>query len=177
VLGRWGVQDEAGTVFMGRITMFFYTALFVASLIAAFIIIWLYRSIADAGKAVYQAMLPSSRNAATSHLENQTVRTSVNDTPTPWGWKNHQTPAHLAKTHAALPTEKSPWGWKESQRANENRPLNGRAASQPATRNKQNVGWPYREEKSEFAGKAYKVRRHVRLKRTNLANTSKPWGW
>jgi hypothetical protein len=130
--------------------MFFYTALFVASLIAAFIIIWLYRSIADAGKAVYQAMLPSSRNAATSHLENQTVRTSVNDTPTPWGWKNHQTPA---------------------------RPLNGRAASQPATRNKQNVGWPYREEKSEFAGKAYKVRRHVRLKRTNLANTSKPWGW
>ena len=158
--------------------MFFYTALFVASLIAAFIIIWLYRSIADAGKAVYQAMLPSSRNAATSHLDGLSVNTSVNDTPTPWGWKSHQTPANLAKKHAALPTEKSPWGWKGSQRgANEKRPLNGRTASQPATRKNQNVGWPYREEKSEFAGKAYKVTRKVAPKKTNLSSTDKPWGW
>ena len=158
--------------------MFFYTALFVASLIAAFIIIWLYRSIADAGKAVYQAMLPSSKHTATSHLESEIVRTSVNDTPTPWGWKSHETPANLAKTHAALPTEKSPWGWKGSQRGvNEHRPHNGHTASQPASRNNQSVGWPYRQEKSEFAGKAYKVSRTVRLKKTNLANTSKPWGW
>ena len=158
--------------------MFFYTALFVASLIAAFIIIWLYRSIADAGKAVYQAMLPSSRHAATSHLESLTVRTSVNETPTPWGWKSHETPTNLAKTHAALPTEKSPWGWKGNPRGvSEHRPRNGQTASQPASRKNQNVGWPYREEKSEIGGKAYKVSRTVRLKKTNLANTNKPWGW
>jgi len=158
--------------------MFFYTALFVASVVAAIVIIWLYRSIADAGKAVYQAMLPSSKHAATSHLESQTMRTTVNGTPTPWGWKSHETPANLAKTHAALPTEKSPWGWKGNQRrVSEHRPHHGHTASQPASRKTQNVGWPYREEKTEIGGKAYKVRRTVRLKRTNLASTSKPWGW
>jgi len=158
--------------------MFFYTALFVASVIAAFVIIWLYRSIADAGKAVYQAMLPSSKHAATSHLESQTMRTTVNGTPTPWGWKSHETPANLAKTHAALPTEKTPWGWKGNQgEVRQRQPHNAHAASRTASKQKQNVGWPYREEKSEFAGKAYKVTRKVKLKKTNLATASKPWGW
>jgi len=55
----------------------------------------------------------------------------------------------------------------------------GKALTEPgaAKKPKPVTGWPYREEKFDFAGKSYKVSRKAKLKKTNLGNTSTPWGW
>lgn len=69
--------------------MFFYTSLFIASILVALVLIKLYRAISDAGKAVYQAILPSSKlkHDPTSHLDKVELNTTVNDVPMPWGWQ------------------------------------------------------------------------------------------
>lgn len=168
----------------GSFTMLFYTALFIASLIVALILLWIFHALADVGKAVYRAMLPSSKDNPTAHLEAETVRASVNDTPTPWGWGEHSKPAQAARTTAAASADTVPWGWPGNDREirdhGQNYQLNaGGALTEPKTEEKKEtgVGWPYREEKFDFAGKAYKVTRKVVPKKTNLRETDKPWGW
>ena len=164
--------------------MFFYTSLFVASLIVALIVLWLYHAIADVGKAVYRAILPSSKDSPTAHLEHETVRATVNDTRTPWGWGGKAKPSQEARTAAIAPADSAPWGWpgnkNEIREHGRNFDLNGGAAlTEPVAQKKAQAptGWPYREEKFEFAGKAYKVTRKVAPKKTNLSTTGKPWGW
>jgi hypothetical protein len=166
--------------------MFFYTGLIVASVIVALVILWLYNAIADAGKVVYRAMLPSSKSNATKQPLRQRLATTINDTPTPWGWKSGATPANEAQTHPARPSKQAPWGWpgndneirEHGAAAAYNAHLDGANAQlRSKETEKPNVGWPYREEKLEMAGKTYKVSRKVRPKRANLATTGKPWGW
>lgn len=157
--------------------MFFYSALFVASVIAALVILWVYNAVIEAGKVVYRAILPSSKRKATEHLDKeQRLATTINDTPTPWGWESGATPAREAHTHPALPSKQIPWGWqgnksKTREHGSSNAKIRSRETKTPS------VGWPYREEKLELGGKTYKVSRKVRPKRTNLATTGKPWGW
>jgi hypothetical protein len=167
--------------------MFFYTALIVASVIVALIILWLFNAIADAGKVVYSAILPSSKTNANQHLDKAVhVASTINSTRTPWGWKSGATPAREAHANPAKPSKQAPWGWPGNE--NEIREHGASAAynahlddANAQLRSKEtekpNVGWPYREEKFEMAGKTYKVSRKVRPKRTNLATTGKPWGW
>lgn len=169
--------------------MFFYTSLFVASVIVALVIIWLYNSIVEAGKVVYHAFLPSSKTNTTSHLDNKTVAPTVNDTPTPWGWRAGSKPATEARAHPARPAENAPWGWRGNANKIRDRGPNGHGTGLDSylqkldTRRKDRkekrarVGWPYREEMFEFAGKAYKVTRRMTPKKTNLQTASKPWGW
>ena len=169
--------------------MFFYTSLFVASVIVALVILWLYNSIVEAGKVVYRAFLPSSKTSTTSHLDNQTVAPTVNDTPTPWGWKVGSKPATLARAHPARPVENAPWGWpgnpneiRDHGPGGDGTGLDSYLSKLEARRNDRKakrapVGWPHREEMFEFAGKAYKVTRRVAPRKTNLKTASKPWGW
>ena len=175
--------------------MFFYTTLFIASLIVALVIVWLYNAVADVAKQVYRAMLPSAKNNLTDHVKDVPMRTSINDTPTPWGWNGHGTPKHAAKTHAAkpeMPSAATPWGWAGNDReirehGSAHAFPNGSKTEtafksyanklKPAQKPKEKVGWPYREEKFEFAGKSYKVTRKARPRRTNLSTAGKPWGW
>jgi len=165
--------------------MFFYTSLFVASLIVALVVLWLYHAIADVGKAVYRAILPSSKGNPADHLEAETVlRTTINDTPTPWGWGDHAKPSQAARTAKIAPSDSVPWGWpgnnNEIREHGQHYDLNaGKALTEPgaAKKPKPVTGWPYREEKFDFAGKSYKVSRKAKLKKTNLGNTSTPWGW
>lgn len=96
--------------------MFFYTSLFVASLIVALILVWLYRAILGAGKAVYRAILPSSKSNPTDHRKRQAVRTTVNDAVTPWGWGEHVKLSQAARTAAIAPSNAIPWGWRGSKR-------------------------------------------------------------
>jgi len=163
--------------------MFFYTSLFVATLILAAVVLWLYRALVGAGEAVYQAILPSSKSTPTDHLAREAVRTTVNDTPTPWGWGEHAKPSHAAKTAKIAKADTVPWGWKGSdKKTNGYKPGLSharRAGVEPMAKPaaKGQIGWPYREDKFEFAGKAYKVTRKATPKKTNLSSTSKPWGW
>jgi hypothetical protein len=172
--------------------MFFYTLLFLASVAAALVILRLYNSIVSIGKTVYTAFLPSSKDGVTDHLEGVTLNTTINETRTPWGWKNHSTPSTLARTHPAEADKQTPWGWPGNEKKiREHKPANQtsdhadlnsylkhqRAKSQVVAEKKPTVGWPYREETFEFAGKDYKVTHKVKPKKTNLSTTGKPWGW
>lgn len=165
--------------------MFFYTSLFIASLIVALVILWLYHAIADVGKAVTRAILPSSKGNASKHLEPAILRrTTINDTPTPWGWGEHSKPSQAARTAGIAPSKSVPWGWpgndNEIREHGRNYELNAGAALTEPTADKKTkpaTGWPYREEKFDFAGKSYKVSRKVTPQKTNLGKTDTPWGW
>jgi hypothetical protein len=172
--------------------MFFYALLFLASVVVALVILRMYNLIVSIGKTVYTAFLPSTKNGITNHLEGVPLTTTINETRTPWGWKDHSTPSTLARTHPATAEKQAPWGWpgntkeirghKPVNQSSDGADLNSylkhqRAKTQSGAEKKPTVGWPYREEKFEFAGKDYKVTRKVKPKKTNLSTTGKPWGW
>jgi len=168
--------------------MFFYTALFIASVIIAVVILWLGRSLADVGKAVYQAFLPSSKanRDPTGHLDTQRLTTTINDTPIPWGWKGDSSPSQVARVTPAAPATLEPWGWSGAkQRARNNDSNQGSqnflktSSTAPGKKKKEKplVGWPYREESFEFAGKSCKVVKARKLRKNHLKTIGKPWGW
>ena len=173
--------------------MFFYTALLVASVIAALIILYIYNALADIGKAVYRAFLPSSKDNLSSHIDDTPYHATINDTPTPWGWDGQAEPASPVRAVPASPNDDAPWGWKgNDHEIREHGPRSAvrnatsgldaflnKAASERASKagRQATVGWPYREEKFEFAGKAYKVTRKATPRKTNLETAGKPWGW
>ncbi len=174
--------------------MLFYTFLFIACIIIALVILSLYNAVMSIGRKVYSAILPSSKDRITDHLEGVTLNPTINDTPTPWGWQNHATPMNEAKTHPALPEPTAPWGWPGNNKAiREHGPggndsdhtatgaafSKGRIEAKPQSAKEQQpmVGWPYREEKFDFAGKEYTVKRKAKQSKTNLSKTGKPWGW
>lgn len=170
--------------------MFFYTSLFVASILVAVVILYLYNAVLDVGRTVYRALLPSSKDKLTAPTPKEALSSTVNETLTPWGWSNESSQAKVGRTNRALSSKQTPWGWKGNDRVirehgAKSRAANGLDGLTAKTGNESNmaenpvatVGWPYREEKFEFAGKSYKVTRKARPARTNLRNTGKPWGW
>jgi len=176
--------------------MFIYASLFVAAFITAAIILWLYRALVGVGKAVYQAMLPSYKTEAhdpTAHVEEERLALTVNDTPTPWGWAKHSTPSRVARTAKIAKSDPVPWGWPgSSKEIRDHEPLlqlathalteptnhaETESKPDPDDNTESAVGWPYREDKFDFAGKAYKVIRKDAPEKTKLSSTGTPWGW
>ena len=103
--------------------MFFYASLFVASVIVSLVLVWLYRSLAGVGKAVYQAILPSNKDSRdpTRHLETTTkLNTTINEVPQPWGWegtadlydsKLDSTRIKKLRKNLHKGPSNKPWGW------------------------------------------------------------------
>lgn len=158
--------------------MFFYITLLVGSVIGAVLLLYFVQAIMSLGKSAYSSLLPSAKHNRTSHLEN-TRFTENNKTQTPWGWTGHSSPANVAKTHPAMPADNTSFGWKgksnDKGKVAEAKGLDGFIASKTAP--KPAVGWPYREEKLDVAGSAYKVTRKAKPAKTNLKDNGKPWGW
>ena len=142
--------------------MFFYASLFFACMIAALVILWAYHVIADAGSAFLRTMLPSNKKGPASHLSVQTVPKTINGTPTPWGWRHHDTPANMAKTHAAMPTGEQ---------------LDGFIDTESEKLGKPGAGWVQRHEISGLGGKAYKVTRQISATESGREAVDRPWGW
>lgn len=130
--------------------MFFYTSLFVGSLIAALLILYLYNALLHVGKTAYKVWFANPEDRMTGHLDHETLGAS-------------------ARTRAATATPNAA-GFDSF--LNKNLGDSGSQATQKLT-----SSWPHREEKSEASGKAYKVTRKARPARTNLKETAKPWGW
>lgn len=161
--------------------MFFYISLLVGSIVGAVVLLYFVHAIANLSRAAYKTLLPSTKDRRTGHLEN-TRFTQNNKTQTPWGWRGHSSPAGVARTHPAVPTEQQDtWNWK-----NKNSKTNDKVqAEKPtgldgfltSTAPKPAVGWPYREEKQDVAGNAYKVTRKAKPAKTNSRDNGKPWGW
>lgn len=162
--------------------MFFYISLLVGSVVAAVGLLYLVHALKRLGSAAYTTMLPSAKDRRTGHLEN-TKFSHNNKMQTPWGWRGHASPAGVARTHPAIPSDNNTsWEWKTKDNKTNNKSqvekstgLDGFLASEAAP--KPTVGWPYREDKLDVAGSAYKVTRKAKPARTNLRDNGKPWGW
>lgn len=141
--------------------MFFYVSLFIACVISAFLVLYLYNAIANASKAFSKAMLPKTRDNVTGHIEKTRYYSTKNKTPAPWGWKGNDSEIRQHGSKGAT--------------------VNG-AGGLSALLNKHgsesaSVGWPYREEKTEFAGTSYKVSRKAGSGISGRKPGGKPWGW
>jgi hypothetical protein len=158
--------------------MFLYTALLIASLVGALVVLWAFRTLRYNAGSVYKTVISDTELGSISQLKAKAAPVTSSGSSSPWGWEGHETPANAAKTHAALPTEKPHWDWSGSRnevhdQLSQNGPYDN--LSKPATTRNAGAGWPQREEKLEFAGKAYKVTRKAPSQTSDAAD--KPWGW
>jgi len=161
--------------------MFFYISLLVGSVVAAVILLYLVHAIMNLGRAARRSFLPSAKDKRTSHLEN-TKFSEHSKMQTPWGWKGHASPAGVARTHPAVPSNDSSWEWKGKAKKTTGNTRNDKPAGldgfiESETAPRPTVGWPYREDKMDVAGSAYKVTRKAKPAKTNLRDNGKPWGW
>lgn len=165
--------------------MFFYIFLFIASLLAALVVLWLFHLVKDAGRSLYRFFLSGAKSTPLAYVERNAARATADDTPTPWGWGENTNPSQAARAAAIAPADAVPWGWPGNERrdrAPERRDvLQAEAAPDemgPKQIKESAIGWPYREEKSELAGTAYKVTRKATSQKTNLNYPAdRPWGW
>lgn len=178
--------------------MFLYTALFVASVVMALGVLWLYRLLFETGRQIYRSILPGKKSAVNDHVEDADLPTTINGTLTPWGWDRKPAPARVENSSTPLPKNPVsanypiPWGWKGNKHKVAEYQLKEGIFLKPVTAtarvlNGDNSGpiessdlhplWPNREDDFEFAGSSYKVTRKVKPKKSNLKNVSKPWGW
>ena len=142
--------------------MFFYVSLFIACVISTLVVLYLYHALTDAGKAVYGALILSSKDNVTRHRRNVRFNSAVSDIQIPWGWKGND---HEVREHGPRPATANGASCLDGFL---NKHSNGTSS----------VGWPYREDKVEFAGTAHKVTRKTAPKKTRLrSNGKQPWGW
>lgn len=142
--------------------MFFYVSLFIASLLVAFFAVYIFNALAGVGRAIHKAYLPNRKNNLSRHIKDVRYHSKVNDTPTPWGWKGSD-----PVTRASAP---------KGAAVNGATGLDGFVNKHSSESS--SVGWPYREEKIETTGRAYKVSRRPGARKSgSSANVSQPWGW
>lgn len=170
--------------------MLFYTSLLLFCIAVSAIALWIYRSVYETGNTAYRAIFPAAKEEYKTKAS-PAVHTSVNSTPTPWGWSGDRGARRAIPTTAAhaSPGVPAPWGWKGNLRnaESESHSLRGDVGEAAASlrklvggngeKEKSQVGWPYREESFGFADREYKVTRKNRVKKTNMGKVSKPWGW
>ena len=129
--------------------MIFYASLLVLSVAVSAIVVWIYRSFAEASRKTYQAFLPSGKDAAAA-AEPEVVRRRR------WNPKAQATP----------------WGWKT--RTSNDRVSVATPAYAPA--GNADVGWPYRNEPYGERNRQ-SVPQRARPARKKAVGTAKPWGW
>lgn len=138
--------------------MLFYVSLFVVSVVAAGLSVWLFRALSSASRAVYRTILPSAKESPTNgglaraHLS----RRAGSEPPVPWGWgkKPSRKPASMEQYSAVA----------------------SGGSSQPQ------VGWPYRDEPFQLPGSrtlrdAQPGSKVVSARKVPMGGVEKPWGW
>jgi hypothetical protein len=172
--------------------MFTYTSLFVASLVVAAVIYFLFRVVSDSSRSVYSSKEPLAIIDSTKvNAKDTTVTKGLASKPTPFGQGGHASPQHVARTNPAVPTDNINWGWEGSGvqlRESQSRPLQGAGESGHCSlydarmsENKphfdRHAGRLHREEKFNPAGKTYRVTRKDDHKTPEAGSPNKPWGW
>jgi len=145
--------------------MLFYTTIFVACLLAAIIIPWLYRLISSAGKVVQRTILPGSEHGPTSHLETIPVRNGS----TQFDLKNHHAPGMLAVEYAARPKAEQKFAGDNSYYG----PRNNYSSLTPVKSRMPSAGWIHREDKPTPKGDTYRVTRRAK----KFTGVLKPTSW
>jgi len=126
-----------------------YSTIFLASLIAALVALYIYKFISDTTRSIYRSRKRIRRsNTLMGFQDNKAVYTSAASVMYS-GHNSRNTTRNLAIKHAAAPQ-----GHRE-----------------------QGTSWPYRENKSVTIGSAYKVRRKTKTDIHDKESDGKPWGW
>ena len=143
--------------------MLFYALLFLFCIAISAVALGFSRSLYNIGKATNLAWFHSAQQ---NYRKEKTVTPSpgLNQAATPWGWKGGN---HLPESTTSRVVGDVAQAAGSLKRSATNR----KKADDPV------VGWPYRDEKSEFAGPEYKVTHKKSVKKTNMGGVSKPWGW
>jgi len=173
--------------------MLTYTTLFVASLIVAAVIFFLYRVISDSSRSVYSSKNPLAIIDSTQGPHKDTTGSAGPAyKPTPFGQDGHASPKHVARSNPAMPTETVNWGWQGSggqlrepqlhlaKAAGESRhcSLFDVNATETRPQTGQYTGRLHREEKLNSTGRTYKVTRKEDHRTTpEPESLNKPWGW
>jgi len=144
--------------------MFFYVSLFIACVISAFLGLYLYHALVDVGKVAFKSLLPGSKDNIAGHLGTVRSGSTAKGTQTPWGWRGNDSDNN---TRTRRPGYAAP---------------NGASGLDGFLNNVGNkttsTGWPYREDKVEPNGKAYKVTRKTVSSKPRLrTGGAQPWGW
>jgi len=145
--------------------MLFYTTIFVACVLAAIIIPWLYRLISSAGKVVQRTILPGSEHGPTSHLETIPVRNGS----TQFDLKNHHAPGMLAVEYAARPKAEQKFAGDNSYYG----PRNNYSSLTPVKSRMPSADWIHREDKPTPKGDTYRVTRRAK----KFTGILKPTSW
>jgi len=167
--------------------MLFYIALFVVCVVIAVAFLYVFRALENVSEDVYQVSVQSIRTRHKDRPKERKLATTVNKTQTPWGWNGTEKPDTAARKLPAAPNVKAPWGWQGNQQPIKAHGVHSGVNGGTADRSNNaashakivspDVGWPYRQEKFDFAGRNYKVTHRLAPKPTDLSKTSKPWGW
>ena len=169
--------------------MLFYVALIVAGVVAAAVIVWVFRSFMMAGKTAYRSMSPSrSGEPKLAHLNSNLAAT-----PAPWGWGNAggaPAPARLDRDAGPVIRPK-PKDWSQSEvyaRSNE-KMARERDATSPHVGSVRNVltgydmqrdtrtdtsSWPYQD---SIASGSSSVPSDNPTLTEDGERPTKPWGW
>ena len=126
-----------------------YSTIFLGSLFAALVALYIYKKISDASKSIY-------RSKKRIHRSNDIM-----------GFQNNKA-AHTP-TASAIPSGNN------SRVAT--RKLTGKHPAVPQAHRGRGTSWPYRENKSVTIGSAYKVKRKTVGKKQDGETEGKPWGW
>lgn len=152
--------------------MLYYTSLFLVIVLVSMIAIWIYRGIFGVGRAAYRSSLKGGRKLSKRAKARMKARQKAHGTsatkgvPTPWGWNAATGQMHSDRDISSSGTLRGHARSSEYMFASAPNPV--------AARKK--VDWPHKEEKVEFAGKAYKVNRKV-ADDGDLDADGKPWVW
>jgi len=143
--------------------MLFYIALFIVCVIIAVAFVYVFRALEHVSHHdASQVIVQSIRTRHEKRPKERKLATTINDTPTPWGWNGKR---HMNREHDGGRGDMGSFLNPHDQHAN------------PANIASPTVGWPYRAEKFEFSGKSYKVMRKETPSPADLGKTTKPWGW
>ena len=153
--------------------MFFYIAIFIACVIAAIIIPWLFRLISGAGKAVQRSVLPGAEKGPVSHLNISPVYAGNNGASTPWDLVSYNESTALARVRAKrLAAERN-----TAKNNSYIGPRNEYSAPLHTDVNLPVTGWINREDKPSKDGTSYKVTRRVRTREKNPKHVNRPTSW
>lgn len=126
-----------------------YSTIFLVSLIAALIALYIYRLISNTSKSIARSRKRIRRSNRIMGFENDKNAHRSAATATSSGHNGQFTARGVTVKHPAIPQ-----GHRE-----------------------QGSSWPYREDKSVNIGSAYKVKRKAVTKKHDGETEGKPWGW
>ena len=126
-----------------------YTTIFLVSLLAALVTLYLYKKISDASKSIYRSRKRIRRSNDIMGFQNDKAAHIPAACAIPSDHNSHVTTRNLAGKHPDVPQASRERG----------------------------TSWPYRVNKSVTIGSAYKIKRKTAGKKHDDDTDGKPWGW